>query len=66
MIVPQKRTIEENIQIFSEVFHFLGKILKQKGYSTSVGDEGGYAPEIKTVEEVLDLLFLQLKRVVIQ
>ena len=61
MIVPQKRAIEENIQMSSEVFHFLGKILRQKGYSTSVGDEGGYAPEIKTVEEALDLLVLAIK-----
>ena len=61
MIVPQKRTIEENIQMSSEVFHFLGKILRQKGYSTSVGDEGGYAPEIKTVAEALDLLVLAIK-----
>ena len=61
MIVPQKRTIEENIQMSSEVFHFLGKILRQKGYSTSVGDEGGYAPEIKTVEEALNLLVLAIK-----
>lgn len=40
----------------TEVFHHLKKILKDKGYSTSVGDEGGFAPNLKSNEEALDLI----------
>ncbi len=37
----------EVMQIGTEVFHHLGKVLKDKGYATTVGDEGGYAPKLK-------------------
>ena len=40
----------------SEVFHHLKGTLKDKGYSTSVGDEGGFAPNLKSNEEALDLI----------
>jgi len=39
-----------------EVFHHLKKILKNKGYSTNVGDEGGYAPNIQTNEEAIEIV----------
>ncbi|MDR1033043.1 MAG: phosphopyruvate hydratase [Candidatus Nomurabacteria bacterium] len=48
MIVPvSAKTIGDAVRMGSEVFHALGQVLKKKGYSTTVGDEGGYAPKIK-------------------
>ena len=44
------------IRISAEVFHNLRNILKKKGYSTNVGDEGGFAPDIGSTEEALDLI----------
>ena len=44
MIIPNRDTIKERVRVGSEVFHALKKILKENGYSTGVGDEGGYAP----------------------
>ncbi|HEY3266824.1 MAG TPA: phosphopyruvate hydratase [Armatimonadota bacterium] len=43
----------EGLRMGAEVFHALKKVLKTKGYSTSVGDEGGYAPNLKSNEEAL-------------
>jgi enolase len=40
----------------AEIFHALKKVLKDKGYSTAVGDEGGYAPNLKSNEEALDVI----------
>jgi enolase len=57
MIVPSGRpTFSEAIRAGAEIFHNLKKILKAKGYSTSVGDEGGFAPNLKSNEEALDLI----------
>ncbi|MDR0591286.1 MAG: phosphopyruvate hydratase [Candidatus Nomurabacteria bacterium] len=41
------KTIDDAVRMGAEVFHQLGKVLKSKGYATTVGDEGGYAPKIK-------------------
>lgn len=51
MIIPQSNTIKERIRIGAEVFHNLKKVLKEKGYNTNVGDEGGFAPDLKSNEE---------------
>ena len=40
----------------AEIFHALKKVLKDKGYGTAVGDEGGYAPNLKSNQEALDLI----------
>jgi enolase len=57
MIVPKKfPSFRESIRAGVETFHTLKSILKKKGYSTNVGDEGGFAPNLKTIEEVLDTL----------
>jgi len=45
----------------AEVFHHLKKILKAKGYSTSVGDEGGYAPNLKSNEEAFEVILEAIK-----
>ena len=56
MIVPKGRFIKDRIRVGSEVFHTLKKILKEKGLVTSVGDEGGFAPNLDSNEMALDLI----------
>lgn len=56
MIVPKANSVKESIRIGSEVFHTLKNILKSKGYYTGVGDEGGFAPNLKDNYEALDLI----------
>lgn len=51
MIIPERDTIKERIRVGAEVFHTLKKVLKEKGYNTNVGDEGGFAPNLKNNEE---------------
>jgi enolase len=46
----------EGLRMGTEIFHALGSVLKDKGYSTSVGDEGGYAPELKSNDEAPELI----------
>jgi enolase len=55
MIVPYGATkFSEALRMGVEVFHTLKKVLSKKGYSTSVGDEGGFAPNLKSNEEALE------------
>ena len=57
MIVPVGApTFAEAVRYGSETFHALGKLLHDKGLPTLVGDEGGYAPPLGTLDEALDLL----------
>lgn len=56
MIIPKASNIKERIRIGSEVFHSLKKVLKEKGLATSVGDEGGFAPNINSNSEAFDLI----------
>ncbi|MDI6807931.1 MAG: phosphopyruvate hydratase [Candidatus Eisenbacteria bacterium] len=57
MIVPLGfKTFSEGLRAGVETFHSLKTILKKKGYVTSVGDEGGFAPRLKNTEEVLYLI----------
>ena len=56
MIVPNRDNIKERVRVGSEVFHSLKKILNEKGYSTAVGDEGGFAPNLTNNIEALDLI----------
>ena len=49
-------TFAEAIRMGAEVFHTLKGVLKKKGYSTAVGDEGGFAPNLKSNEEALDVI----------
>jgi len=46
----------EGLRAAAETFHSLKDTLKRKGYSTSVGDEGGFAPALKSNEEAMELL----------
>ena len=56
MIIPQADTIKERIRIGSEVFHSLKKVLNEKGLSTGVGDEGGFAPNLESNQEGFELI----------
>ena len=49
-------TFSEGLRAATETFHVLKSILKSKGYGTAVGDEGGFAPELKSNEEPMELL----------
>ncbi|MBS6647033.1 MAG: phosphopyruvate hydratase [Clostridiaceae bacterium] len=54
MIMPVgAECFSQGLQMCSEIYHTLKKLLKTGGYSTAVGDEGGFAPDLKNTEEVL-------------
>ena len=62
MIMPAGATsFREALRWCAEVFHALQKLLKSKGLATSVGDEGGFAPDLATEEEVLELIVEAIK-----
>ncbi|RME77790.1 phosphopyruvate hydratase [Candidatus Woesearchaeota archaeon] len=56
MIVPHHKTFSERMRIASEVYHTLKALLKKKGLSTNVGDEGGFAPPLKKTQDALELV----------
>lgn len=57
MIVPHGMpSFSEALRAGSEIYHTLGKLLKKKGLPTTVGDEGGYAPNLNNDEEALELI----------
>jgi enolase len=57
MIVPHmKKSFSENLRAGVEVFHHLKKVLSDKGYSTNVGDEGGFAPDLKSHDEAIECI----------
>ncbi len=57
MIMPVGApTFSEALRMCCEIYHALKKVLKSKGYSTGVGDEGGFAPNCATADEVIELI----------
>jgi enolase len=57
MIVPVGAdTFREALRMGAEIFHTLKSVLKKKGYATSVGDEGGFAPNLKSNEEAIETI----------
>ena len=63
MIAPAGApSFQEALRAGSEVYHTLKKILKEKGHRTSVGDEGGFAPDLSSNEEALDLITSAIER----
>ena len=62
MIIPVRDTIKERIRVGAEVFHNLKKVLNEKGLSTGVGDEGGFAPNLKSNSEGFELIIEAIKR----
>ena len=62
MIVPVGAdTFSEGLRMGIEVFHNLKSVLKKKGYSTNVGDEGGFAPNIKSNEEAIEIVIKSIE-----
>ena len=61
MIVPQASTIHDRVRIGAEVFHNLKKVLNSRGLATGVGDEGGFAPDLKSNTEGFELIMDAIK-----
>ena len=63
MIIPSNKfNFKDGLMKSVEVYTNLKSLLKEKGLSVSVGDEGGFAPNLKTSEEVLDFIILSIER----
>ncbi|NLZ68725.1 MAG: phosphopyruvate hydratase [Spirochaetales bacterium] len=63
MVMPiGASSIREAVRMVAEVFHALKSVLKAKGYNTGVGDEGGFAPDLQSNEEALDVIMEAIKK----
>ncbi len=63
MVMPVgAETFSEGLRMGVETFHHLKKVLTQKGYSTAVGDEGGFAPNLKSNEEAIEVILEAIER----
>ena len=62
MIIPMADTIHDRIRIGAEVFHNLKDVLKSRGLVTSVGDEGGFAPDLESNSEGFELIMEAIKK----
>ncbi len=63
MIMPvQAESFADGLRICAEIYHTLKKILEEKGLATSVGDEGGFAPDLPDAEAVLDLIVAAIEK----
>jgi enolase len=62
MVMPiGAKDFPEALRMGAEIFHTLKKVLGKKGYNTAVGDEGGFAPSLKSNEEALDVILQAIK-----
>ena len=63
MIMPVGApNFKEGLRMVSEVFHHLKSVLKEKGYATGVGDEGGFAPNLQSNEEAIELIIRAIEK----
>ncbi len=63
MVMPAKAdSFSQALRMGTEVFHTLKGVLKSKGYSTNVGDEGGFAPNIKSNEEAIEIVLQAIEK----
>lgn len=63
MIMPTgAETFSEALRMGAEIFHNLKKVLSSKGYNTSVGDEGGFAPDLKSNEEAIEVILTAIEK----
>lgn len=63
MIMPVgASTFSDALRMCSDVYHALKKLLNEKGYSTGVGDEGGFAPDLKSNEEAIEVIIEAVKK----
>ena len=62
-VMPAKaESFSHALQMGTDIFHTLKKVLKSKGYSTNVGDEGGFAPNIKSNEEAIEIVLQSIEK----
>ncbi len=61
MIVPIHKKMNERVRIGAEVFHALASLLNKKGFTTGVGDEGGFAPSLPNNEQAIKLIMQAIK-----
>ena len=61
MIIPRHRLLRERVRMGSQIFHSLANLLSDKGYTTAVGDEGGFAPDILNNERAVKMLVEAIK-----
>ena len=63
MVMPVNAdTFSESLRMGTEIFHTLKKVLHDKGFSTNVGDEGGFAPNIKSNEEAIEIVLKAIEK----
>jgi enolase len=63
MVMPMgAETFKEGLRMGTEIFHHLKKELKAKNYSTNVGDEGGFAPNLQSNKEAIDIVMMAIER----
>lgn len=63
MVMPTgAETFSEAVRMGAEIFHNLKKVLSSKGYNTSVGDEGGFAPNLKSNEEAIEVILTAVEK----
>jgi enolase len=63
MVMPANAdTFSDSLRMGTEIFHNLKKVLKSKGYSTNVGDEGGFAPNIGSNEEAIEIILTSIEK----
>ncbi len=63
MVMPiGAENFPEALRMGAEVFHTLKKVLKEKGYNTAVGDEGGFAPSLKSNDEAIEVILDAIKK----
>ena len=62
MIIPRRETFKERVRVGAEIFHTLKKVLKEKGYNTNVGDEGGFAPDLQSNEEGFQVIIEAIEK----
>jgi enolase len=63
MVMPVKAdTFSESLRMGTEIFHTLKKVLHDKNFSTNVGDEGGFAPNIKSNEEAIEIVLMAIEK----
>ncbi|MCC7357731.1 phosphopyruvate hydratase [Candidatus Uhrbacteria bacterium] len=62
MILPRQKTMAERVRAGAEIFHVLAGLLQSKGFATTVGDEGGFAPKLQNVEQAFEILIHAIKK----
>ncbi len=63
MVMPSgAKNFSEAVRMGAEIFHNLKKVLGDKGYNTSVGDEGGFAPNLKSNDEAIEVILLAIEK----